>query len=396
MPGTMDKKRRDLQLSEKPLDRRHHRIENKAHPDPPGVLNARRTGKRFGKIVRPVSIIVNQFLFLRISFLRVTPQAILDQGFDGPTGGGKQPRRNLAPQENIVKKQHSFTEDAKDDSTLGARLNSCGKKDRANKANAAKSTGPKTAIGKRRVRLNALKHGLYSRELAISDADKPDFDSLRESLRDQLAPRTALQDLAFEKIVVCSWRCRLAVRHEVHQLNFHLKSNDETTSDETTPQRDSRETQWYAASPADLNNGLRLLKEFRDEVSQNGLIHPELWKDPMCKAFGQRFSDIIADWNPANLIAMQMAESLTAHAKIFNRPLEPPGQKVVVNPRQQQEMLIKLIDLQMQHLLDLKKNIAEGARQAAPIEFSPRYFATASRDLQRAVDWYLYLRSKGL
>ena len=37
----------------------------------------------------------------------------------------------------------------------------------ANKKNAAKSTGPKTGEGKAVVKMNALKHGLLSKELVI-------------------------------------------------------------------------------------------------------------------------------------------------------------------------------------------------------------------------------------
>jgi len=53
---------------------------------------------------------------------------------------------------------------------------------RANKANAQKSTGPRTQAGKQRSRLNARQHGLTAKLLVIGDEDPADFDELRASL----------------------------------------------------------------------------------------------------------------------------------------------------------------------------------------------------------------------
>ena len=46
------------------------------------------------------------------------------------------------------------------------------KKAQANRRNALKSTGPKTPEGKTAVRLNALKHGLLSRETLLPGEDE--------------------------------------------------------------------------------------------------------------------------------------------------------------------------------------------------------------------------------
>src|SRR6266567_1668927 len=224
------------------------------------------------------------------------------------------------------------------------------KKD-SNKRNATKSTGPKTQTGKRHVRLNALKHGFYAHELTVSEADKRDFEMLRESLRVQLAPRSALQDIGFEQIVTCCWRCKLAIRLEMHRRKVHFTANDESTSNETGPQRDIRETQWYGASPADLRNGIRVLKELHDDVSQRGLAHQEMWKDQVSKTFGVGFYDALTEWKHMSLDAIHLAEQLTEHSKTFDgdrpSPYAPPeGLKIVADPKQKRQMLLKLIELQ--------------------------------------------------
>jgi hypothetical protein len=281
-------------------------------------------------------------------------------------------------------------------------MTSSRKKD-SNKRNATKSTGPKTESGKRRVRLNALKHGFYAHELTVSEADKRDFEMLRESLRVQLAPRTALQDVGFEQIVACCWRCKLAIRMEMLGLKTLLIAKDALMSDDTAPQRDIRETQWYGASKVDLRYGVGILKELREDISAHGSLHLESWRDQIIKAFGLGFYDALCEWKDMNIDAMYVAEHLQKHAATFKAPLPvssrpPEGVEIIADPKQKLQMLIKLVDLQTQHLADLQhiSSVASQTRESALNGFAPRYFATGSRDLQRAVDWYLYLRSNNL
>ena len=193
------------------------------------------------------------------------------------------------------------------------------------------------------------------------------------------------------------------MRLEMHRLKAQFTSNGESQSDETSVQRDVRETQWYGADPASLRYGIRLLADLRADVLANGPAHLETRKDEICKAFGVGFYDALMEWKPMAIDAIYMAEHLAAHEKVFPSPsgkaspsAPPEGTKIVVDPKQKQQMLVKLVDLQIQHLVDLRESKSEYSRQTAPSEFAPRYFTTASRDLQRAVDWYLYLKSKAL
>jgi len=275
------------------------------------------------------------------------------------------------------------------------------RKKAANKKNAAKSTGPKTETGKRSVSLNALRHGFYSHELTVLEPDKRDYETLRESLLAELAPRTALQAVGFQQIVTCCWRCKLAIRLEMHRLNLQFTANNESTSDETAPQRDVRKTQWYGASRQSLRDGIRFLQELRDVISESGALHLEERKNEIIKAFGVGFYDGLAEWKDMNITAMHLAEFLQKHEENFNLPLPasskpPEGVETLSDPKQKLQMLVKLVDLQAQHLSDLNRINLAASRETAPNEFAPRYFGTASRDLQRAVDWYVYLRSNNL
>jgi hypothetical protein len=96
----------------------------------------------------------------------------------------------------------------------------------ANRANALKSTGPRTPEGKAKVRRNARKHGLLAREAVIMDGDgKEDiaeFEALLEDLAKDLAPECPIEEIFVEKIADCYWRLRRARRCEIGLLRKGL------------------------------------------------------------------------------------------------------------------------------------------------------------------------------
>jgi hypothetical protein len=78
----------------------------------------------------------------------------------------------------------------------------------ANRANARRSTGPRTAEGKSRSRLNALKHGLSAKSIVIGDERPEDFEALRDAVVEHYRPRTALADDAADRYAATLWRLR--------------------------------------------------------------------------------------------------------------------------------------------------------------------------------------------
>lgn len=274
------------------------------------------------------------------------------------------------------------------------------RKREANKTNADKSTGPTTERGKRNSSASAVKHGFYSRELRVSESDMPDFEMCRQALQAQLARSTPLQDIAVERIVACCWINKLALRLQMHQLKRHLPADDESTAQKTDLQRDPREIQWYLASPQDLRYGRQIIQEMFDDVSQNGLAHIETWKDKLSKPFPGLY-ELVTEWQGMSIDAIMVAENLVAHSRLYKRPLPslpPEATRIAADPKQKQQMVVKLVGLQLRHLSDLLfvSSQASPMRETAANEFAPRYFANSSRDLQRAVEWYLHLRANNL
>ena len=286
----------------------------------------------------------------------------------------------------------------------------------ANRLNAAKSTGPKSKVGKKNAAASALKHGVYARELRVSDADKEEFESLCDDLLAQLTPRTPLQTVAFEQIVFSRWRCKLAIRFEMNQIEVQSNTTQKLDEHKDEERADARELQWYGASPEDLNCGIRLLKKLHDDVSRSGGLHLEAWKEEIIRSFGPDFFGALTEWKVMHPDAILLADQCVRWSLTFNRPLPPlrpvpppaerkaaPGPeekepRVILDPKQQLQMMIKLIEIKMRHLVDLKRVQNHGLqlREQLPADFVPRYFTTTTRDLQKALDWFLYLQSKGL
>src|SRR5829696_669729 len=92
----------------------------------------------------------------------------------------------------------------------------------ANRKNALKSTGPKTPEGKDAIRLNALKHGLLSKEILLPGEDEEALMELGERLRHELQPVGELENLLVERIVASYWRLRRLGRVEAGIFAWEL------------------------------------------------------------------------------------------------------------------------------------------------------------------------------
>ena len=114
------------------------------------------------------------------------------------------------------------TANKKNSGELGKRPPISSRKIEANRRNASKSTGPRTAIGKRMVAKNALKHGFFSKCLLIphpdGKEDPTEYQDLYAALRVHYRALDFLEELWVEKIAVWSWRLRRLLRCESGQI----------------------------------------------------------------------------------------------------------------------------------------------------------------------------------
>jgi len=78
----------------------------------------------------------------------------------------------------------------------------------ANRANAQKSTGPRTDAGKQVSRANAIKHGLQAELLLLPGESEEEFETLCQRVFGELKPVGVLEERIAEEIASAFWRLK--------------------------------------------------------------------------------------------------------------------------------------------------------------------------------------------
>ncbi|MGH9498281.1 MAG: hypothetical protein ACRD3L_03995 [Terriglobales bacterium] len=101
------------------------------------------------------------------------------------------------------------------------------KQTEASRINGGKSKGAKSPAGKNRVRLNALKDGLFSKDIVIESLGelKKDFKRLKKEMWDTLQPASALEEMLVADIIENWWRRQRVRRAESADLQNRLDTS---------------------------------------------------------------------------------------------------------------------------------------------------------------------------
>ena len=89
--------------------------------------------------------------------------------------------------------------------------------------NAQNSTGPRTATGKAKSRLNAYKHGLTAKLPLLPFEDESDFQALKDGFEADFAPRNTYQKFLTNQLATHAWRILRSQQVEVGLQEMLLK-----------------------------------------------------------------------------------------------------------------------------------------------------------------------------
>lgn len=78
----------------------------------------------------------------------------------------------------------------------------------ANRQNASKSTGPRTAAGKGKSAMNAVRHGIWSRTVLLACDDRAEFETFAVGIAERLQPADELERMLVDRVVATAWRMR--------------------------------------------------------------------------------------------------------------------------------------------------------------------------------------------
>lgn len=96
----------------------------------------------------------------------------------------------------------------------------------ANRRNAQKSTGPKTAEGKLKVAQNAMRHGLRAHELQMPSDIGEDADEFIKEIKAYFSPVGAYEENIVAIITAQMWRIRRATLIETQTVAEKLENSD--------------------------------------------------------------------------------------------------------------------------------------------------------------------------
>jgi hypothetical protein len=97
----------------------------------------------------------------------------------------------------------------------------------ANLQNSKASTGPITIEGKEIVATNAIKHGIFTKDLIVSSTlgkeDEREYLEMLNNLVGCLSPQNQMESLLVEKIAIDFWRMRRVIRFETGSIEKYLE-----------------------------------------------------------------------------------------------------------------------------------------------------------------------------
>src|SRR6476620_5419407 len=152
----------------------------------------------------------------------------------------------------------------------------------ANRANAQKSTGPTTLEGKEASKMNAVKHGILSREVLVAGESEEELAAFHESFRQELYPEGARQEMLVDLIVTTHWRLRRLLAMESGDITRGMEQGrpEEEANRPMAPVLPSAETlNRLIRYDSMLNRQLfRAMKELRTMQNQKKKLELEEWR----------------------------------------------------------------------------------------------------------------------
>ena len=268
----------------------------------------------------------------------------------------------------------------------------------ANRANAARSTGPKSAEGKARSRANALKHGLTGAGVVLADDDAAMVEEQIGLMLDEFAPTTLAGCHLARRAALLAVRERKAIAHQAARLDArhrHAARDREARLDalieaiETSPRAIRRE---LLRSPEGIDRLLADLEVLLDDLAAPATCWSPAHHRRLDAFFGYRLLDL--PWSRPTRFSKALLGDFAAigEAEVGDIPEEERDDWALLR-------LVEAIDAEVKHLvaaraaIDVDALAADRAEALADLEYEAdpvldrarRYELQASRDFSRTL-----------
>jgi hypothetical protein len=136
----------------------------------------------------------------------------------------------------------------------------------ANRANAAKSTGPKTDAGKRVSSQNATRHGMLANHVLIEGESRERFLALVAEYDDEYKPATRSARDLVHTMAVCRWRTLRAWALESAEISYEIRAHLDSHTEENTPTRIALALRQSAANSGARQQDLTIRYETHNDL----------------------------------------------------------------------------------------------------------------------------------
>ena len=142
----------------------------------------------------------------------------------------------------------------------------------ANRANAQKSTGPRTPAGKRQSSRNATRHGLLARALLIDGESPEAFNELLASLQKEFEPNTPTEYTLVDNLAAAQWRRLRLWTMESSGISHDMRrrQNAGETTGQTAGQSEDSPTRAMIAmrSSGDRTSPLEIVRRYETALDR--------------------------------------------------------------------------------------------------------------------------------
>jgi len=147
--------------------------------------------------------------------------------------------------------------------------------------------GPRTEAGKRRTRRNAITHGIFANTVLESHESLQDYRRLHESLREDLEPDGAVEEVLVEQIVMLYWRLRRVLEAEKGEIvrRADLLVDDRWSKWEQELRENDGAFYWslhglldFSQNPWALSRCISLLQRLRGSIDNEGLVPKKVFQ----------------------------------------------------------------------------------------------------------------------
>jgi len=156
-----------------------------------------------------------------------------------------------------------------------------------NRANAQKSTGPRSVPGKQRSRLNAVKHNLSGQHLILQESEVEAYNRMSSSMLNDLNPKSEPERQIAQKVIDINFRLNRLTAIENNLFTFGLTANETDTDQDDRIEVMAAQTRAWT----ERANTFDIIGRYESRLARQLLKYQEEFERLQAARKDQEFSD---------------------------------------------------------------------------------------------------------